>query len=70
MKINCSFALFFLTFSTVCTEVVTVNLIIIILLNDILFRTSFRNVVEKESCISAVTATLPCSGDPVGTASG
>ena len=40
------------------------------LLTGILFRTSFRNVVERENCISVVTVTLPCSGDPVGTASG
>ena len=42
----------------------------IIILKDILFRTSFRNVVEKESCISKETATLPCSRDPVVPESG
>ena len=40
------------------------------LLTGVLFRTSFRNVVERENCISVVTVTLPCSGDPVRRASG
>ena len=39
-------------------------------INDILFRTSSRNVVEKESCISKETATLLSSRDPVGPGSG
>ena len=39
-------------------------------INDILFRTSSRNVVEKESCISKETVTPPSSRDPVGPGSG
>ena len=68
MKINCIFALFFLTFSIVYTEVMRVR--VVRWINDILFRTSSRNVVEKESCISKETATLLSSRDPVGPGSG